>query len=124
GFGSTGPYARYRTWGPIVQAVSGLTLTSGLPDQPPAGWGYSYMDHQGANFMAIAVLAAVAERDRTGTGQWVDMACTEVGLALSGPSLLDSTVNGRPPRRAGAGNSNRSTSPAMAPHGIYPCSGD
>jgi benzylsuccinate CoA-transferase BbsF subunit len=124
GFGSTGPYARYRTWGPIVQAMSGLTLTSGLQDQPPAGWGYSYMDHQGANFMAIAILAAIAERDRTGQGQWVDMACTEVGLALNGPSILDSTVNDRPPRWAGARSSNRSTSPAMAPHGIYPCSGD
>jgi len=124
GFGSTGPYAPYRTWGPIVQAVSGLTFSSGLPDQPPAGWGYSYMDHHGANFMAIAILAAVVERDRTGQGQWVDMACTEAGVALNGPAVLDHSVNGRPLRRPGMPNSNRSTSPAMAPHGIYPCAGE
>ena len=44
GFGASGPYKPFKTWGPIVQAVSGLTFSSGLPDQPSAGWGYSYMD--------------------------------------------------------------------------------
>src|SRR5439155_3056125 len=77
GFGHTGPYASYKTWGPIVQAVSGLTFTSGLPDQAPAGWGYSYMDHTGGYIMAIAVLAGLYHRERTGEGQWVDLACTE-----------------------------------------------
>src|SRR5215510_9456915 len=43
GFGHVGPYAAFKTWGPIVQAVCGLTFTSGLPDREPAGWGYSYM---------------------------------------------------------------------------------
>ena len=56
GFGQVGPYAAFKTWGPIVQAVSGLTFLSGLPGQPPAGWGYSYMDHTGANNMAMAIL--------------------------------------------------------------------
>ena len=43
---------------------------------------------------------------------------------LVGPALLDYTVNGRPLRRAGQPDSNRSHSPAMAPHGIYPAAGD
>jgi crotonobetainyl-CoA:carnitine CoA-transferase CaiB-like acyl-CoA transferase len=122
GFGHSGPYARFKTFGPIVQALCGLTFSSGLPGEPPAGWGYSYMDHMGANFMALAVLAAVAHRNRTGEGQWVDMSCTEAGLTLAGPDLLDYTVNGRPLRRAGMPSSNRSHAPAMAPHGIYPAS--
>ena len=96
-----GPTRTFKSWGPIVQAVCGLTFASGLPDQPPAGWGYSYMDHTGANFMAIAILAALVHRNRTGEGQWVDMSCTEAGMALTGPDLLDSTVNGR--RCAAAG---------------------
>src|SRR5690606_18928765 len=33
GFGHDGPYASFKTWGPIVQAVCGLTFTSGLPDR-------------------------------------------------------------------------------------------
>src|SRR5437868_424999 len=66
GFGHRGPYKGFKTWGPIVQAVCGLTFSSGLPDQPPAGWGYSYMDHHGGNFMAIAILAGLIHRNRTG----------------------------------------------------------
>ncbi|MCY3839234.1 MAG: CoA transferase [Gammaproteobacteria bacterium] len=124
GFGHTGPYSDFKTWGPIVQAVSGLTFTSGLPDREPAGWGYSYMDHTGAYFMTMAILLALIHRQRTGEGQWVDMACTEVALTLHGPALLDWTVSGRPTRRDGQPHANRNQWPPMAPHGIYPCEGD
>ncbi len=124
GFGYTGPYAPFKTWGPIVQAVSGLTHTSALPGQPPAGWGYSYMDHTGAYYMAMAILAALYHRERTGEGQWVDLACTDSALTLNGPALLDWTVNGRGLTEDGAVNANRSQFQRMAPHGIYPCKGD
>ena len=124
GFGATGPNSAFKTWGPIVQAVSGLTFSSGRPDQPPAGWGFSYMDHMGANTMAVAILAGLIHRNRTGEGQWIDMACTEAGTTLVGPDLLDYTVNGRPLRRPGQPDSNRSHAPARAPHGIYPAAGD
>jgi crotonobetainyl-CoA:carnitine CoA-transferase CaiB-like acyl-CoA transferase len=121
GFGHVGPYREYKTWGPIVQATSGLTFSSGLPGQPPAGWGYSYMDHTGGYYMAIAIMAALLHRNRTGEGQWVDLACTEAAIGLNGPALLDYTVNGRPLRRDGCPNSNRNQFPRIAPHGIYPC---
>ena len=120
GFGHSGPYANFKTFGPVVQAVCGLTFGVGLPDTPPAGWGFSYMDHMGANLMAAAVLAALAHRNRSGEGQWVDMSCTEAGLGLTGPDLLDYTVNGRPLRRPGMPDSNHSDNPPMAPHGIFP----
>jgi crotonobetainyl-CoA:carnitine CoA-transferase CaiB-like acyl-CoA transferase len=124
GFGHSGPYASFKTWGPIVQACSGLSFLSGLPDHAPAGWGYSYMDHMGANMMAVAILAGVIHRNRTGAGQWIDMSCTEAGATLTGPDILDASVNGRTTRRPGQLNSNRSSSPAMAPHGIYPSRGE
>ena len=124
GFGQTGPYARYKSWGPIAQAVSGLTHTSGLPDQPPAGWGYSYMDHTGGYYMAIALLMALWHRHHTGEGQWVDLSCSEAGGNLHGAGLLDWSVNGRPLRGSGEPHSNRNTAPPMAPHGIYPCRGE
>ncbi len=123
GFGHEGPYSRFKTWGPIVQAVSGLTHMSTLPDQPPAGWGYSYMDHTGGYYMAMAILLALIHRERTGEGQWVDLACTESALTLHGPTLLDWTVNGRATRADEARNSNRSQWLPMAPHGIYPAAG-
>ncbi|MEZ4482950.1 MAG: CoA transferase [Dehalococcoidia bacterium] len=124
GFGHVGPYEKYKTWGPVVQAVSGLTFSSGLKDQPPAGWGYSYMDHTGAYYMAMAIMLALYHRNRTGEGQWVDLACTEAGAVLNGPALLDYTVNGRPLRRPGSPDSNRSQFPQMAPHGIYQAKGE
>jgi len=124
GFGADGPYASFRSWGPIAQAVSGLTFQSGLPDLPPAGWGYSFMDHTGAYYMAIAILMALYHRRRTGEGQWVDLACIEAAGTLHGAASLDFTVNGRPARRDGMPNSNRCQSPAMAPHGIWACDGD
>ncbi len=124
GFGHTGPYSRFKSWGPIAQAVSGMTFQSGLPDREPAGWGYSYMDHTGAYMMGIALLSALYHRARTGEGQWVDLSCTEAGASLNGPAILDATVNGRPLRRPGMPNSNRSASPAMAPHGVYPAAED
>jgi crotonobetainyl-CoA:carnitine CoA-transferase CaiB-like acyl-CoA transferase len=124
GFGQTGPYKEFKSWGPIAQAVGGLTLTSGLPDMPPAGWGYSYMDHHGGYFMAVGILAALCHRVQTGEGQWVDMSCSEAAAALLGTAVLDYTVNGRPTRRDGSPNSNRDVTGTMAPHGIYAASGN
>tara|TARA_B100000579_G_scaffold254999_1_gene209934 strand:- start:98 stop:1357 length:1260 start_codon:yes stop_codon:yes gene_type:complete len=123
GFGATGPYAAFKSWGPIAQAVSGLSYTSGLPDLPPAGWGYSFMDHTGGYYMATAVLMALIHRQRTGQGQWVDLACIEAAGTLNGVATLDATVNQRPMRREGMPNSNRSQSPKMSPHGIWPTKG-
>ncbi len=124
GFGHEGPYSQYKTWGPIVQAVSGLTFSSTLPGQPPAGWGYSYMDHTGGYYMAMAIMLALLHRQNTGEGQWVDLACTEAALTLNGPALLDWSVNGNAMRQPVQTSSNRSQYAPMAPHGIYPCSGE
>lgn len=120
GFGHSGPYRDFKTWGPIVQAVSGLTFTAGLPDAEPAGWGFSYMDHGSALYMAVAVLAAVHHRDRTGVGQHVDLATVPAGIAMLPTEVLDWTANGRPARVGG----NHADFGEMAPHGIYPCAGD
>lgn len=124
GFGHTGPYSSFRSWGSIVQACSGLTFVSGLPGQPPAGWGYSYMDVHGGNFQAMAVLAGLVRRNRTGEGIAIDMSCIEAAATLHGPVILDHSVNGRPMRRAGMPDSNHSQHPAMAPHNVFPAEGE
>jgi benzylsuccinate CoA-transferase BbsF subunit len=124
GFGHSGPYQPFRTWGPIVQAVCGLTFATGLADRPSAGFGFSYMDHHGANFMAFAILAALHHRNRTGEGQWIDLSTVEAGATLLGPLLLDASVHGRSLRRPGMPDSNRAYHPEMAPHGVYPAAGD
>jgi crotonobetainyl-CoA:carnitine CoA-transferase CaiB-like acyl-CoA transferase len=120
GFGHTGPYRDYKTFGPIVQAVSGLTHQSGYPDMEPAGWGFSYMDHTGGYYGAIAMLQALIHRRRTGQGQHVDLSQVEAATTLTGPAILDYAVNGRPSTRIG----NASGEPVMSPHGVYRCAPD
>lgn len=124
GFGHTGRDREHTTWGPTAQALSGLTFTSGLPGKPPAGWGYSFMDHTAGYSAAIAILAALWHRARTGEGQHLDLSQVEAGTVLNGPAILDRTVNGRSWRRAGLPPGNRAWEPAVAPHNTYPCAGE
>ena len=124
GFGHSGTYSQFKSFGPIAQAASGLSFTSGINDMEPAGWGYSYLDHTGAYYGAMAILLAIRHRNRTGEGQYVDIAASETGAVLHGPALLDHTVNDRTMREAGRVHANRSIWPPRAPHGIYPAAGN
>lgn len=120
GFGHYGIDTTYITWGPTAQAVSGSTFMSGLPDQPPAGWGYSYLDHTAGYYGAIALIQGLYHRKRTGQGQEIDVAQVETGMMMGGVAMLDYQVNGREYTRIG----NHSRWPAVAPHSIYRCTGD
>lgn len=124
GFGHIGRFRDYSTWGPTAQALSGLTFMSGLPGERPAGWGYSFLDHTAGYNAAISVLMALHHRNRTGEGQWLDVSQVESGMVLTGPAVLDYTVNGRPYRRPGNPPGNRSNHPRVAPHNTYRCAGD
>ncbi|MGE3536756.1 MAG: CaiB/BaiF CoA transferase family protein [Candidatus Tectimicrobiota bacterium] len=121
GMGAQGVYGRFRTVGPIANAFAGLSEMSGLPEPAmPAGWGYSYLDWMGAYSFALAMLSALFHRERTGEGQWIDASQSEVGLFISGTTLLDWSANGRIWTRYG----NRSPYKPAAPHGVYPCAGE
>jgi crotonobetainyl-CoA:carnitine CoA-transferase CaiB-like acyl-CoA transferase len=118
--GKLGTYKNYLSVGPTAQALSGLTHMSGLPDpMPPAGWGYSYLDHSTGYYGAIYVLAALLRRKRTGLGCYIDLSQTETGLMVSGSAVLEAQVTGTPTARHG----NRMHIAAWAPHGAYPCRG-
>ncbi|HTE85753.1 MAG TPA: CoA transferase [Dehalococcoidia bacterium] len=124
GFGHSGPNVDYQSNGPTLQALSGQTFAGGMPGMPPAGWGYSYMDHTAGYYGAMAVLQAIYYRNRTGRGQFVDLAQLETGCSLMGTYVLDRSANGRSFRRPGMPAGNRSLNPAAAPHGVYRCQGD
>jgi crotonobetainyl-CoA:carnitine CoA-transferase CaiB-like acyl-CoA transferase len=122
GFGHEGPDAAHVTMGPTAQALTGLTFMVGLPDRPPAGWSFSYLDHVGGYVGAVAVLAGLLHRARTGQGQHIDVSQLEPATALSGALLFDALVNGRPARRPGFPTGNRR--PTSAPGGAYRAAGD
>ncbi len=122
GFGHSGPWQDYKSYGPNIESVDGLMLLTGYLDGPPqragsGGLGVTYPDVAGANFGAFAVLAALERRERTGEGTWLDLSHYEAGVATIAEGILDYTMNGRIPPRTG----NRH--PARAPQGVYPCEG-
>jgi crotonobetainyl-CoA:carnitine CoA-transferase CaiB-like acyl-CoA transferase len=123
GFGHSGPNSEYRSYGPVVQAVSGLSQISGLPGREPSGWGLSYMDNQAAYFNSAALLTAIYHRQRTGLGTEIDVSAVEVGIRLLGPVLLEATANRRVTRGPDFPTGNRLEHPHAAPHGVYPCAG-
>ncbi len=123
GFGHEGELSGYRTYGPIVQAESGLTFTSGLPDREPAGWGYSHMDIAGGWIGGLGLIMALLQAKKTGIGSYVDYAVLEGAMTLLGPYFLDYHVNDRPTRRPGFPPGNHSEWPAVAPHNTYRCAG-
>ncbi len=123
GFGHSGPDKSFTSWGATAQALSGLTMMSGLPGHEPAGWGFSYMDHVAGYHGAMACAMAIHHRRRTGQGQWVDVSQVESGIVLAGTAILDKTVNGRSYLDGGNPPGNRSRHPAVAPHNSYRCKG-
>ncbi|PYM13166.1 MAG: carnitine dehydratase [Candidatus Rokuibacteriota bacterium] len=123
GFGHSGEWKAFRSFGPTAQAQSGLTLCSGLPGMPPAGWGFSYMDVTGGWMGGLALIMGLLEAKKTGEGFYIDYAVTEGAMALLGTYMLDYQVNGRTTRRPGWPPGNRSVFPAVAPHNTYRCAG-
>jgi crotonobetainyl-CoA:carnitine CoA-transferase CaiB-like acyl-CoA transferase len=120
GMGKSGTYNAYLSVGPTAQALSGLTHMSGLPEpMPPAGWGYSYLDHSTGYYGAILVLAALLRRRRTGLGCYIDLSQTEAGIMLSGTATLEAQVTGKSTERHG----NRMQAAPWAPYGAYQCRG-
>lgn len=121
GLGKAGVYKDYVSYGPTAQAFSGLTFLSGLPEpHPPAGWGYSYLDHSPGYFGAILLMSAIRRQRLNGSGCYIDMTQCETGLMLSGTSIIEHQITGKPTARYG----NRMPFLDWAPHGAYRCAGD
>jgi formyl-CoA transferase len=74
GFGSTGPYADFKAYENVAQAMGGAMSTTGLPDGPPFVTGAQIGDTGTGLHMVIGILAALHQRNRTGEGQYVEVA--------------------------------------------------
>jgi crotonobetainyl-CoA:carnitine CoA-transferase CaiB-like acyl-CoA transferase len=115
--GQSGPWRDYAGFGNLAGAVCGFYQLAGRPGTPPAGCYGPYTDFMGVRYNALAILAALAHRDRSGEGQYVDMAQAEAALHFLAPAALEYLESGVAPEAQG----NRD--PAMAPHGVYPTQG-
>ncbi|HLZ68990.1 MAG TPA: CoA transferase [Dehalococcoidia bacterium] len=117
GHGQTGPIAKYVAYGPTQVPMIGLMSLTGYPGGIPREVGISYGDPNGGLNAALAVLAALHHRQRSGQGQCIDMSQWEAALPLVAEGLLAYQVEGRQPERQG----NRDA--FEAPQGVYRCAG-
>src|ERR687895_958915 len=74
GFGSSGPYADFKAYENVAQAMGGAMSTTGVPEGPPFVTGAQIGDSGTGLHLAIGLLAALRQADRTGQGQYVEVA--------------------------------------------------
>jgi benzylsuccinate CoA-transferase BbsF subunit len=117
--GFTGPHKDFLGFGAVLTPLAGITHLSGYPDRPPIGLGTNYPDYViNPSHVAIAILAALRHRRRTGEGQLVELAQLESTAASLGVALMDYAANGTVQNRRG------NKDDYAAPHGAYPCAGE
>jgi len=119
-FGQTGPRREYVSFGPILMSYSGMAYLWRDPEieRPGAGCQTAFPDYVAPSYGALAILAALLYRARTGHGQYIDISQAETAASMIGPAYLEYLINGREPQPQG------NFAAAAAPHGCYRCKGD
>ena len=121
GMGLDGPLTSWVTWGNQLVAYTGLTYIWGFAESSMDAHGKLVIpDYLGASLVALSSLSALEYRDRTGEGQFIEMAQVEAQGAIMGPAILDATVNGRQWEARGY---DEYLGAPYAPYGAYPCRG-
>jgi len=114
GFGSAGEPGSGKAMDAIIQALSGVMMTSGAPADPPVRVGVPFADLCAPLFGVIGVLAALQQAQRTGTGQHVDISMLGALTMMVAGEPFDILERCGVPQRTGQ------TMPRLAPFGIYP----
>lgn len=118
GFGQTGPKRTRAGLDTVIQAASGMMSVTGFPDKEPVRTGVSISDVTGGLNLAIGIISAVVERQRTGEAIYVDVAMVDAslanGLIPAASYLADGTEQGR------LGNTHQAT----APFDVFRCKQD
>ena len=119
GFGNYGPYKYYRGLGVHQEGFIGHTFLRGYPDGDPSTTSTLFHADAAAGATgALAVLFALNYRNRTGKGQFIDMAQAEATIPHLGEAIMDYTMN----QRVQTSTGNRLA--GAAPCGCYRCQGD
>jgi len=119
-FGRTGTYREGRGYGAHIDSVAGSTILRGYRDTAPLDNVQIFAgDFFAGMHGAVAVLAALRHRRRTGQGQVIEMAQLEASSQMFPQATLDAAWNGREQRSLG----NRSLE-GFVPNGVFPCRGE
>lgn len=120
GFGQDGPYAHRAGYDFLIQGMGGLMSVTGERDELPGGGpqkaGVALTDLMTGMYATIAVLAALTHRDRTGEGQYIDMALLDTQVAMLANVGSNYLNSGKPPKRWGNAHAN------IVPYQTFACS--
>ena len=116
--GVTGPERTATGWGPNVVAYAGQPIVTGYQGGEPQNLGGNWPDYLVGTMMAFGVMSALRHRGRTGEGQHIEVAMSELVSSLIPEAFMEFTMNGQQVGRIG------NHDPNMAPHNVYRCRGD
>ena len=114
GFGQTGPSAARAGYDLMAQGIGGIMGMTGTPDGPPMRVGVSVGDIFSGVYATIGILAALARRDKTGRGGYVDAALVDSIVGTLAFQALNYLVSGEVPKRIG------NSHPNLVPYQEFP----
>lgn len=118
GFGQTGPRKNAAAYDFMIQAMGGLMSVTGAPDGAagagPQKVGVPIIDIMTGMYTSIAVLAALSNRDKTGKGEFIDIAMLDVAAAMLANQAMNYLVGGDEPVRRG------NKHPNIQPQDVFP----
>jgi crotonobetainyl-CoA:carnitine CoA-transferase CaiB-like acyl-CoA transferase len=116
GFGQTGPYAARAGYDLMAQGMGGIMELTGAPDGEPQRTGVPVADISTGIYSVVGILAALAERERTGRGCQVDTALVDTQVGVLANQGLNYLVSGKVPKRIGNAH------PNIVPYQVFPVS--
>ena len=114
GFGQTGPYAPRAGYDFIVQAMAGMMSITGEPGREPQKAGVAISDIFTGLYSVVAIQAALRHAEKTGEGQYIDMALYDTEISTLGNQNLNYLVSGKSPVQMGNAHMN------IAPYEVVP----
>src|SRR5262245_54934335 len=114
GFGQDGPYAPRAGYDLMAQGIGGIMELTGSPDGEPQRTGVPVADIFTGVYSAVGILAALAERERTGRGGLVDTSLVGSQVGVLGNQALNYLVSGDVPKRIGNAH------PNIVPYQVFP----
>ncbi|WP_428249578.1 CaiB/BaiF CoA transferase family protein [Ferrovibrio sp.] len=114
GFGHSGPMGGQAGYDAAVQALSGLMSVNGEKDAPPLRVGVPIVDMVTGLNATIGILLALQERERSGLGQYVDIALFDCAVSLLHPHMANFLASGKAPVRSGNAH------PNITPYDVFP----
>ncbi len=103
GYGQTGPYSKLGGYDVVAQAISGIMDNTGERDRLPVRIGPSIVDMGTGMYLAMAVLLALMDREKTGKGQHIEISLIETALSWMSAQAAYNSMTGEIPLRFGSG---------------------